>query len=325
MLTTRFTELVGCTAPIQQAPMGALANPKLAAAIADAGGLGMVAVNSIPGKMTAGVLDDLAEHTPGVFGANFIPVLADPARLHELVGIAAERSRVVDFFWGDPDPELVEIVHARGALASWQVGSRDQALAAEAAGCDFIIAQGIGAGGHVLGQIGVLSLLDEVLDAVRVPVLAAGGIGSGRALAAVLAAGADGARIGTRFIVAEEAAAHPTYVNALIAASGGIDTVYTEDFSGGWPDAPHRVLRSSFDAAHAFSGTIVGENRNYYTDAPSTVERFDSMTATAVTSGDVAAMSLWAGEAVGKLTRVQPAGEILREIVDEAERLLRRW
>jgi nitronate monooxygenase len=325
MLTTRFTELVGCTAPIQQAPMGALANPKLAAAIANAGGLGMVAAYSIPWDMTADVLDDLAEHTPGVFGANYITHFTRPERLHELIGIAAERSRVVDFFWSDPDPVLVDIVHARGGLASWQVGSRDEALAAEAAGCDFIVAQGIGAGGHVLGQIGVLALLDEVLEAVSIPVLAAGGIGSGRTLAAVLAAGADGARMGTRFIVAEEAGAHPTYVNALIAARGGVDTIYTEAFSGGWPDAPHRVLRSSFDAAHASTSAVLGESDSYYTDARYPVERFDSMTATAGTTGDIEAMSLWAGEAVSNLTRVQPAGDILREIVEEAERLLRRW
>lgn len=324
MLTTRFTELVGCTIPIQQAPMGVLASPKLAAAIADAGGLGMVAANSMPADMVAGVFDDLGEHTPGVFGANFIRHFIDPARLHELVGIAAERSRVVDFFWSDPDPELIEIAHSRGALVSWQVGSREEALAAEAAGCDIIIAQGIGAGGHVLGQIGVLSLLDEVLNAVAIPVLAAGGIGSGRSLAAVLAAGADGARIGTRFIVAEEAAAHPTYVEALIGASGA-DTVYTEEFSGGWPDAPHRVLQSSLDAAHAFASTTVGENQNYYSDARSPVLRFDSTTAWAGTSGNVEAMSLWAGESVSTLTRVQPAGDILRELADEAERLLRRW
>lgn len=324
MLTTRFTELVGCTVPIQQAPMGSLANPKLAAAVADAGGLGTVAAFSIPADMVAGVFDELAEHTPGVFGANFIVRFIDPTRLHELVATAAARSRVVDFFYSDPDPALVEIVHAHGALASWQVGSREEALAATAAGCDFIIAQGIGAGGHVLGQIGVLSLLDEVLSAVDVPVLAAGGIGSGRGLAAVLAAGADGARIGTRFIAAEEAAAHPTYLAALFTARAS-DTVYTGDFSGRWPDAPHRVLRSSLDAAHAFDGTDVGESENYYTHARSPVKRFDSMTASAGTSGTIEAMSLWAGESVSNLTRVQPAGDILRELVDDAERLLRRW
>jgi nitronate monooxygenase len=90
--------------------------------------------------------------------------------------------------YGWREPEVVNSVYAHGALVSWQVGSRSEAISAEAAGCDIVIAQGTEAGGHVRGGISLLALLDQVLDAVAVPVLAAGGIGSGRALAAVLAA-----------------------------------------------------------------------------------------------------------------------------------------
>jgi NAD(P)H-dependent flavin oxidoreductase YrpB (nitropropane dioxygenase family) len=99
---------------------------------------------------------------------------------------------VVDFFWAAPDPALVALVHAGGALASWQVGSLEEALAAEHAGCDFLIAQEIEAGGHVRGHLGLLALLDQVLGAVQLPVLAAGGIGSGRAMAAALVAARQG-------------------------------------------------------------------------------------------------------------------------------------
>ena len=98
-------------------------------------------------------------------------------------------------------------MHKNGALASWQEGSNDEAVAAAKAGCDLIVAQGVEAGGHVRGRIGLLTLLEQVLDSVNVPVLAAGGIGSGRAMAAALAAGASGVRVGTLFIVAEEAEA----------------------------------------------------------------------------------------------------------------------
>ncbi len=146
--------------------------------------------------------------------------------------LAGRRARVVEFFWAWPDPALIETVHEQGALVSWQVGSREEAVAAAAAGSDLIVAQGMEAGGHVRGKIGILALLDEVLAAVDVPVLAAGGVGTGRALAAVLAAGADGARVGTRFVAAEESDAHPLYVEALLAA-GPADTVYTEAFSVG--------------------------------------------------------------------------------------------
>ena len=142
-------------------------------------------------------------------------------------------------------------IHRHGALVACQVGSRDEAIAAVEAGCDIIVAQCVEAGGHVRGTIGILALLDEVLDAINVPVLAAGGIGSGRAIAAVLAAGADGVRVGTRFVAAEESGVHPTYARAVVDATAR-DSVYTEAFSVGWPNAPHRVLRSSLEAAEAF-------------------------------------------------------------------------
>jgi NAD(P)H-dependent flavin oxidoreductase YrpB (nitropropane dioxygenase family) len=273
--------------------------------------------------MLAGILTELGERTPGVFGGNIMPQVVDPAHLGDLVAVTAAHSRVVDFFFSEPDPTLVDIAHAHGALVSWQVGSREEAVAAAAAGCDFIIAQGYGAGGRVRGTIGLLALLDEVLDAVSIPVLAAGGIGSGRTLAAVLAAGADGARIGTRFAAATEAGAHPEYVQALIGARAR-DTVYTDAFRVGY-DAPGRVLRSSLAAAAAADDDAVGVATDYYTGEPFTLQRFEGDAITARHSRNIAAMSHWAGESVGGVTRVQPAAEIIGELVEEAERLLRTW
>jgi NAD(P)H-dependent flavin oxidoreductase YrpB (nitropropane dioxygenase family) len=233
--------------------------------------------------------------------------------------------RVVDFFHTDPDAALVEIVHRHGALACWQVGSPEEAVAAAAAGCDFLIAQGIEAGGHVRGRIGMLALLNEVLDTVAVPVLAAGGIGTGRAMAAALAAGADGVRVGTRFLAAEEAEAHPAYVQALIAARPQ-DTVYTEAFGAGWPiNAPHRVLRSCLQAAEAFPGEVVGEGRDYYTGQRYPIVRFGTVCTHKSDMGAIEAMSLWAGESVGGVTKIESAADIVRDLTAEAEHLLRRW
>jgi nitronate monooxygenase len=156
-----------------------------------------------------------------------------------------------------------------------------------------------------------------------VPVLAAGGIGSGRALAAVLAAGADGVRIGTRFVAAEEAEAHPRYVEALIAASP-TDTVRSDTFALDYPGAPHRALRSSVAAAQAFQGDDVGEVLTPSGDHVP-VRRFQKLTITRHVTGAIEAMPHWAGESVGGVTRLQPAAEIIRELAGEAERLLRRW
>ena len=323
MLRTRFTDLVGCTVPIQQAPIGGCANPRLAAAVAEAGGLGMVSVTGDPPEIVAAQLDEARRLSARPIGAHFFMLMVDRDSAPESVAAAAERAPVVDFFYADPDPNLVDIVHAAGALASWQIGSVEEARAAADAGCDFVIAQGIEAGGHGRGQIGLLPLLDAVLSAVDVPVLAAGGIGSGRALAAVLAAGADGARIGTRFIAAEEAEAHPRYVEALIAATP-TDTVRSDTFALDYPGAPHRALRSSVAAAQAFQGDVVGEVLSPSVDRVP-VRRFQKLTITRHVSGAIDAMPHWAGESVGGVTRVQPAAEIVRELADGAERLLRRW
>lgn len=317
VLRTRFTDLVGCSVPLQQAPIGG-ASPRLTAAVAEAGGLGMVGAIVYPPPVLAAILDAIRARTGGVFGVNILVPFLDRA----CVEVAAARARVVELFYGDPDAALVDLVHAGGALAGWQVGSVDEARRAADAGCDFVVAQGVEAGGHVRGSLALLPLLSEVLEVVDVPVVAAGGIGTGRAMAAALAAGAEGVRVGTRFIAAEEADYHPAYVDAVIAARGE-DAVLTETFSTMWPDAPHRVLASCIAAAEAFRGDIVGEMPLGEGRIP--IPRFSPAAPTRETTGDVEAMALYAGQSAGAMKERLPGGAIVRELADEAERLLRRW
>src|SRR2546430_12022280 len=204
MLQTKFTELLGCKVPLQQAGMGKIASPALATAVAEAGGLGMVSgIGAAPPEYVAKILDGLRRSTSGAFGANFIvDGVRESGKLDadflKVLEVAASRAPVVEFFYENPDVELVEIAHAGGALVSWQVGSGPEAVAAEEAGCDLIVAQGTEAGGHVRGTIGLLALLGEVLPSVKVPVVAAGGVGPRRALAAALAGGAPPGRGGAR-------------------------------------------------------------------------------------------------------------------------------
>ena len=167
------------------------------------------------------------------FGVNFLLPFLDP----DAVDLAASRARLVEFFYGDPDSDLVNRGHAAGALVAWQVGSVSEASAAAEAGCDVIVAQGTEAGGHVRGKLALFPLLEQVLGMVGVPVVAAGGISTGRTVAAALAAGADAVRVGTRFAAARESAAHPDYVEALLRAAGE-DTVLTEAFGVDWPRRP---------------------------------------------------------------------------------------
>jgi NAD(P)H-dependent flavin oxidoreductase YrpB (nitropropane dioxygenase family) len=325
MLRTRFTELVGCSIPIQQAAIGSACSPELAAAVSEAGGLGMLGCR--PGGGTLGYLrvqlNRIAPLTNRPFGVNFlVPPIWRSDLDRATVELAARTARLVEFFYGWPEIQLVDVVHSAGALAAWQIGSREEALAAAEAGCDIVIAQCVAAGGHVRGTVGLAALLNEVLDAVNVPVLAAGGIGDGRAVAAALTSGASGVRVGTRFVAAQEANANPRYVELLIAARAQ-DTVYTEAFSGLWPGAPHRCLRSSVDAAVALTDNVVGE-RQLADGTRIPIHRFDAVTVDAQTRGTIDAMPLWAGESVGAVKRVQPAAAIVEELAIQAEHLLTR-
>jgi nitronate monooxygenase len=328
MLSTRFTKLVGCTIPIQLAGMGAVGSPELAAAVSEAGGLGMLgtARAGLNPTTLATLLDRTRQLTSRPFGVNFIvrPGGApSQSRARECVEQVAKVAQVVEFFYSDPSAEFVQIIHDHGALASWQVGSVDEARKAAAVGCDMIVAQGIEAGGHVRGTVGLVHLLCEVLEAVpEVPVLAAGGIGTGRAMAAALTAGAAGVRVGTRFVAAAEADVHPIYVNALIAARAE-DSIYTRTFHVGWPEAPHRVLRSAIAAAESLHDDSIGTVINIG-GTHATVPRFAATVADKSVTGHVDAMALYAGQSVGSVKRLMPAREIVRELVEEAETFVRR-
>lgn len=312
MTSTDFTQLVGCAQPLQLAGMGGIgADASLPSAVSAAGGLGMLGGAGISPDRLASMLEQMAAATTEPFGVNFLMPFLD----RDAVVVAASRGHLVEFFYGDPDRSLVELVHAGGALAAWQVGSRDEALAAALAGCDLIIVQGVEAGGHVRGRQPLAELLREVLAVLSIPVLAAGGIGTASHVAALLAAGASGVRIGTRFVAAQESIAHPEYVHALIRAKAS-DTALTTTFSHGWPDAPHRVLRWSIDAAEAAIDTeyVAIEDTGA---KKSRIPRLATSPPTDNLRGNVAAMAMYAGESVTAVLGRRPARDIVRELCSE--------
>jgi len=302
---TPFTELVGCELPIQLAGMGMVAGVDLAAAVTNAGGLGTFALHGLTPEQLEATLTDLRARTNGPFGVNFLMPFVNP----DCVDVAARLARVVEFFYGDPDASLIERVKAHGTLALWQVGSAPEASKAVDAGADLVVAQGTEAGGHVRGMQPRAEVLSEVLDAVSVPVVAAGGITDADDVSSALEAGAHAVRVGTRFLSAEEADVHPEYLAAVLAES---DTVLTEAFSVGWSDAPHRVLRSALQTAEATTDEIVGELETPAGAMP--LPRFGTLPPTRAMKGNIRAMALYAGVGVGRVIRTQPAAEIVREL-----------
>jgi nitronate monooxygenase len=315
-MRTPLCDLLGIEHPIVQAPMGGPAVPRLAAAVSNAGALGMLVLGR---SDDAGApVRELRGLTQRSFGANF--VLRDDQ--HERLDAALEAGlAIVSLFWGDPQP-YVDQVHDAGALLVHTVGSAEEAKRVVATGADVVVAQGWDAGGHVWGQVGTLSLVPAVVDAVEpTPVIAAGGIGDARGVAAVLALGAQAAWVGTRFLMAEEAPVHEHYRQRLIEAAETDALWFPDLFDGGWPDAPHRALRNATidaweSAGRPLSGSRPGEGDQIATRSDGTgIPRYASSTPLDGMDGDIDAMSLWAGQGVALARRVEPAADIVAELV----------
>ena len=320
MIRTQLTELVGCNAPIQQAPMGTVSSPQLAVAVAEAGGIGSINTLGVSAETLRRRLDEMLEQTDGVLAVSFLTNDIDT----EAVAVAASRARIIDFFWCDPRPDLVDLAHKGGALVIWQVGSAAEARDAVRAGADMVCAQGVEAGGHCRGDSPLLPLLCEVLDSVDVPVLAAGGIADARGVGAALAAGASGVRMGTRFIATDESGAHPDYVAAILAA-GANSTRITAAFN----DCPlcessprARVLVSAIDAVEALGDVdVVGMMPSADGEMP--VGRRSWIPPTRGMSGHIEAMCMYAGESVALVNSVLPASDLVRSLADGAAALLK--
>ncbi len=300
----RFTDLVGSTVPLQQAGMSGTATPTLAAAVSNAGALGMIGIGRQPIVVVERYLDELAALTKAPVGATCIAHFVQP----DVVALVAGRLPIIEFFYEWPDPARVP----EGVVCGWQVGSVDEARAAVDAGCRYVIAQGVEAGGHVRGHVPLTQLLCDVRAAVDVPVVAAGGIGNADAVRAALALGADAVRVGTRFVATFESYAHPAYVDALVGATAD-DSELTEAFGLGWPAAPHRVLRSSIAAATAAPNDVIGETTPQG-GQPLPMMRFGVSSPTRDTTGDISAMALYAGRSVGSVERVMTAAEVVAEL-----------
>ena len=235
---------------------------------------------------------------------------------------------VVSFRWDEPY-QYVDRIHSAHTLVMYSVGSAEEARRAVDAGIDIIVAQGWEAGGHVRIEIATMALLPRVVDAVSpVPVISAGSIADGRGMAAALMLGADGVWVGTRFVVSEEASVDTSYKERIIRASE-TDTLFSKVFNVGW-DATARTLRNStieiWEAAgRPAVGQRPGEGEVIAKGADGEpVVRYSAIGPYTGVVGDLEGLSNWAGQGVGLVSRVQPAAEIVRELAEDAVKVLGR-
>lgn len=320
-MRTHLCDLLEIEHPIVAAPMGPdLTGPELVAAVSDVGGLGILQAQFCPPPILRQEIRRVRALTAKPFGVNLL--LHFPVEDHVAVCLE-ERVPVLSLFWGDPTP-YVGRAHAAGVKVFQQVGSVVDARRAADAGVDVIIAQGVEAGGHVAGEVSTLALIPRVVDAVAPrPVAAAGGIADARGVVAVLALGAQAAVLGTRFLASAESRAHPHYKQKVLEA-GEEDTVRTTLFGYGWPNAPHRTLRTAFVRQWLGQEARGQESRP---DEPAVgrtviagqampVLRFMGFPPNRDASGDIESMDLLAGQGVGLVGEIKPAGEIVRELME---------
>jgi nitronate monooxygenase len=310
---TPVCDLLGIEQPIVQAPMAAV--PRLAAAVSNAGALGMLTLTWSPD--IGNVVRETAALTDKPFGGNLVLTEDQHQRVDQALDAGL---RIMSFLWGDSGP-YVERVHDAGGVVLQTVGSAEEARRAVASGVDVIVAQGWEAGGHVWGRVATLPLVPAVVDAVApVPVIAAGGIGDARGVAAVLALGAQAAWLGTRFLLAEEMPIHDEYRQRLVAAAETDPGWYPDLYEVGWPDAPHRALANSTSRAWDAAGRPPAGRRSGEGDviahfaSGEAIVRYEPAPPMVGTTGDIEALSMWAGQSVALAREPQPAAEIVAEL-----------
>jgi nitronate monooxygenase len=311
---TPVCNLLGIEQPIVMAAMVAV--PELAAAVSNAGGLGMVTLTwSDP---VGDVIRKTAALTDRPFCGNLVLTSDQHRRLSDALDAGL---RIVSLFLGDPTPYVAQ-VHDAGGIVLHTVGNSEEARRAVDSGVDVVVAQGWEAGGHVGGQIATLPLVPAVVDAVApVPVIAAGGIGDARGVAAVLALGAQAAWLGTRFLLAEEMPIHEHYRLRLIRAAATDAEWYANLYEVGWPDAPHRALHNSTAEAWEAAGRPAPGSRPGEGDviaqfaSGEEIVRYEPAPPMVGTTGDIEALSMWAGQSVALATHTQSAADIVAELV----------
>jgi NAD(P)H-dependent flavin oxidoreductase YrpB (nitropropane dioxygenase family) len=318
-MRTRLTELLGIRYPIVQGGLNNLAYAELAAAVSNAGGLGQVTA-------TSGLLREQAEAVAEVrrartltaqpFAVNF--AIAERRRdLAELLArVLDEGVAAVSFTAGNPEPFIEQVRHLRGAEVKVLVlvaGVR-QAQKAEASGADAVIAVGVEGGGH-LGRddVGTLVLVPRVVDSVRIPVVASGGIMDGRGLAAALALGAEGAELGTRFVATRECRAHEAYKRALVEAIE-TDTVIVERSIG----RPARILKGP-QATRILEAEAAGATLEELLPLIS-----GRVSALGALEGDLEHGFVWASQGSGLIHDVPSVSELVGRLVAEARATLSR-
>lgn len=307
-MKTRVNELLGTEYPIIQGGMAWVAEHNLAAAVSNAGGLGIIGAGGAPAEFVREQIRKTKEATEQPFGVNVM--LMNPEADEIAKVIVDEGVRVVTTGAGNP-AKYMEMWKAAGVKVIPVIASVAMAKMMERGGADAVVAEGMESGGHI-GATTTMALVPQVADAVSIPVIAAGGIADGRGIAAAFMLGAEGVQMGTRFVAAKESIAHDNYKERLIKARD-IDSEVTGMSTG----HPIRVLRNQMSRQYL---KLEKEGAGF--------EELERLTLgslrKAVMEGDVVNGSVMAGQIAGLVKKEQTCKEIIDELVSETEELFGR-
>lgn len=305
-MKTRVTKLLGIEYPIIQGGMAWIAEHKLASAVAEAGGLGLIASGSAPVDYVRNEIRKTRELTDKPFGVNLMllnPHTPDIAQM-----IVEEGIKVITTGAGSPG-KYMAMWKANGIKVIPVVASVAQAKIMERSGADAVVCEGCEAGGHI-GELTTMVLTPQVVDAVNVPVISAGGIGDGRGMAAAFMLGAEAVQIGTRFLVAKECIVHQKYKDRVLKAKD-IDTVVTGRLGG----HPVRSLRNKMTREYIKLEETIAD--------PMELEKITvGALRNAVIDGDVDGGSVMSGQIAGLIKKEQYCKDIIKEIVDDVIKVL---
>ena len=308
MIKTRLCNLLGIEHPIVQGGMAWVSTAELVVAVSEAGALGVLGAGNAPPDWVETQIRQIKASTNRPFGVN-MPMFS--AYVAELVDICArERVPVVTTGAGNPSPHIPALKRA-GIVVMPVVASVALAKRLERAGADALVAEGSESGGHI-GDVNTLPLVPQIVDAVRIPVVAAGGIADGRGLVAALALGAVGVQMGTRFICTAECTVHPNYKEMIVKA-GDRSTITTGHSLG----HPVRALRSPM------TRRFEEMEQKGLTEAE-LIEFGTGKLRLATVDGNVNEGSFMAGQSCGLVSDIVPAAVLIQRIIAEAEAILRR-
>ena len=308
-----FMKELGLKYPIFQGGMAWVADGKLAAAVSNAGGLGIIGSGNAPGSVVADEIELAKSLTKKPFGVNVM--LLSPYADEVVKVILANKDSVAVVTTGAGNPaKYIEKLKDAGIKVIPVVGSVALARMMERVGVDAVVAEGMESGGHI-GKLTTMALVPQVVDAVKIPVIAAGGIGDGRGMAAAFMLGAEGVQMGTRFLVATESKIHPNYKKAVLRAKDA-STLVTGEYAG----HPSRVLKNKM--AKTYIGLEKEEALKPHPDYDKLEELGTGSLRRAVIEGDAETGSFMAGEIAGMVKKEQPAAEILAEVYSQADKLL---